>query len=176
MPTPTIELYLFDYHVHNGIALSHLSGDKNNTFALFTPYLPGTQTLAMHHLIAHLVFFLSVPALILAVQALLLTSVLLAVPLLLAAPHPLRCSHMSPRVQHMLDRNNSILTVHMVPATTVPQSKTLQTVETKMPRPHLEDPLVRITHTTILTLERDHPSQAPVQDMRPQVSMVLSPR
>jgi len=49
MPTPAVQLYLSNSHVHIAVTLSHLSQDVNDIFAPFTPYPPRTQTLTMCH-------------------------------------------------------------------------------------------------------------------------------
>lgn len=181
MPTPAVLRRLFNCRVRNVIALSYLSGDADNIFALFTLYPPGTQTLAMCHSIANLVLHLLAvilahrPALIPAVQTFLLTSHLLsAVALLPSATCLHRLSHTSSQVRHTL--NNMALPVHLALETIVPQLKISPTMKAKMISMHLKDPLARILHTIIFTSERNHPFGAPVQDVTLQVSIVPSPR
>ena len=181
MPIPAMQRRLFDYCVRNVIALSYLSGDADNIFALFTPYPSGTQTLAMCRSIANLLLHLLAailahrPALIPAVQAFLLTSHLLsAVALLHSATCLHHLSHTSSQVRDTL--NNMALPVHLALETIVSQLKISPTMKAKMTSTHLKDPLARIPHTTIFTSERNHPFGAPVQDATLQVSTVPSPR
>lgn len=170
MPTPAIQHHLFAYHVHNVIALSHLTGDVHSIFVPFTPYPPRIQTLTMCHLITNLVLHLSTPALIPTVRALLLKfRLLLIVALLLAVLRPLHYLRVSSQVQHMPNKNLAVKTI-------ASQLKTSLMMKTKMLF-HIEDPLVRITQIiTILTLERSHLLWIPVHDTKLEASMVPSQR
>ena len=176
MPTPTVLRHLFNYRVRSVIRPSYLPGDANIIFALFTPYLPGTQTLAMCRLIANPVLhppaatlthrLASIPA----VQTFLLTSHLLA--LLHPATYLRHLPRMS-QVRRIL--NNVTLPVHLALETVASQLKISLMMKAVMASTRLKDPLARITHMTI-TLGGNHPFGAQVQDANLQVSIVSSPQ
>ena len=168
MPTPAVLRRLFNYRVRSVIRLSYLPGDANIIFALFTPYLPGTQTLAMCFLTANPV--LHPPAATLTHSLVLLTSHLLA--LLHPATYLRHLPRMS-QVRRIL--NNVTLPVHLALKTVASQLKISLMMKTVMASTHLKDPLARITHTTI-TLGGNHPFGAQVQDANLQVLIVSSPQ